>query len=82
MPNLDALDTAIAVVIVLLLLSLIVQSVQAILKKLMKIKSRELEQSLVDLFQHVLASHTNRAGDTKTSGRLLKSPMMQTCNPS
>lgn len=53
MPNLDALDTAIAIVIVLLLLSLIVQSVQAMLKKLLQIKSRQLEQSLLNVFQHM-----------------------------
>lgn len=52
--NLNTLDTAIAVVIVLLILSLVVQSVQQALKKLLKIKSRQIEDSLVDLFEHVL----------------------------
>ena len=52
--NLNTLDTAIAVVIVLLILSLVVQSVQQGLKKLLKIKSRQIEDSLVDLFEHVL----------------------------
>lgn len=84
MPNLDALDTAIAIVIVLLLLSLIVQSVQAMLKKLLKIKSRQLEQSLVDLFQNVLASRTPKATDSEVDNkteRLLKSPMLQLLIP-
>lgn len=81
MPNLDALDTAIAVVIVLLLLSLIVQSVQAIFKKLLKIKSRQLEQSLVDLFEHVVASPAAAAAGTslanKAATKIVKSPILQ-----
>jgi hypothetical protein len=54
MLNLNTLNTLIAVVIVLLVLSLVVQSVQQSLKKLLKIKSRQIEDSLVDLFEHVL----------------------------
>lgn len=49
-----ALDNVIAVVIVLLALSLVVQSVQSALKKLFKIKSLQIEQSLVHLFYYVL----------------------------
>lgn len=86
MPSLDALDTAIAIVIVLLLLSLIVQSVQAMLKKLLKIKSRQLEQSLVDLFQHVLSSQrqdqkSNERATSRVAGSFLKSPMLQLLIP-
>ena len=54
MININTLDTVIAMVIVLLILSLVVQSVQQALKKLLKIKSRQIEDSLVDLFEHVL----------------------------
>jgi hypothetical protein len=54
MLNSNTLDTVIAMVIVLLILSLVVQSVQQGLKKLLKIKSRQIEDSLVDLFEHVL----------------------------
>ena len=54
MINISTLDTIIAVVIVLLILSLVVQSVQQGLKKLLKIKSRQIEDSLVDLFEHML----------------------------
>lgn len=50
----STLDTIIAVVIVLLILSLVVQSVQQALKKIFKIKSRQIEDSLVDLFEHIL----------------------------
>ena len=48
------LETVIAIVVVLLVLSLIVQSAQSALKKLFKIKSRQLEESLVDLFENFL----------------------------
>lgn len=54
MINLDTLDILIAIVTVLLALSLIVQAVQAAIKKLFKIKSRQLEESLVDLFENVI----------------------------
>jgi hypothetical protein len=60
MVNLSTLDTVIAVVIVLLVLSLVVQSVQQGLKKLLKIKSRQIEDSLVDLFEHVLGATTHQ----------------------
>lgn len=52
--NLETLDTLIAVVIIILLLSLIVQSIQALLKKLLKLKSRQIEESLIDLFENAL----------------------------
>ncbi|HKR59424.1 MAG TPA: hypothetical protein VJS64_06785 [Pyrinomonadaceae bacterium] len=85
MPNLDALDTAIAVVIVILLLSLIVQSVQAIFKKLLKIKSRQLEQSLVDLFEHIIANPTGTAAEASLASRaatnMRKSPILQLLVP-
>ena len=48
------LDKLIALVIVILLLSLVVQTVQSTLKKLLKIKSRQIEGSLLDLFQSAL----------------------------
>jgi hypothetical protein len=54
MINLDALDTLIAVVVALLVLSLIVQSIQAAIKKFFHIKSLQLEQSLVHLFYYLL----------------------------
>lgn len=54
MPNLDTLDTVIAMVVVLLVLSLVVQSIQTFVKKLLKLKSHSIQASLEDLFQHVL----------------------------
>ena len=50
----DALNNTIAVVVVILMLSLVVQSVQSVVKKLFKIKSRQIEESLVDLLRNVL----------------------------
>lgn len=50
----DALNNIIAVVVVILLLSLVVQSVQSVVKKFFKIKSRQIEESLVDLLRNVL----------------------------
>lgn len=54
MINFEALDKVIAVVVVILMLSLFVQSLQALLKKLFKIKSLQIETSLVHLFQYAL----------------------------
>lgn len=52
--NLDVLDKLIAVVVVLLVLSLIVQSIQAAIKKFFRIRSLQLEQSLIHLFYYLL----------------------------
>jgi hypothetical protein len=71
MLNIDTLNNVIAVVVVILTLSLIVQSIQAILKKLIAIKSQQLEDSLVDLFEHVLAKTNVR------TGRLRNTPVLR-----
>src|ERR1043165_4260671 len=63
MINLDTLDILIAVVTVLLTLSLVVQAVQSGIKKLFKIKSRQLEESLVDLFENVIDPTNPQAAD-------------------
>lgn len=52
--DMKILDSLIALVVVILTLSLIVQSIQAVAKKLFKIKSRAIEVSLVDLFESAL----------------------------
>jgi len=54
MINISSLDTAIAVVLVILVLCLVVQAVQTALKKLFDIKSRQIEDSLIDLFENVV----------------------------
>lgn len=53
--NLGVLNTIIAVVIVLLVLSLIVQAIQGLLKKLFKLKSKQIVGSLEDLYEQALA---------------------------
>lgn len=55
--DIGALDTIIAIVIVLLVLSLIVQAIQSLIKKLLKMKSRVVFDSMEDLFKYI---------DTKT----------------
>jgi hypothetical protein len=52
--NLDTLDTVIAIVVVLLVLSLLVQAIQSFIKKVFKLKSKEIEKSLAQLFEHVI----------------------------
>jgi hypothetical protein len=66
------LDNLIAMIVVLLILSLVVQSIQSGLKKLFKIKSRQIEDSLVDLFEHVLDK-----APTRTANFLEQSPMLR-----
>ena len=59
----------------------IVQSVQAIFKKLLKIKSRQLELSLVDLFKHIVPSPEAEAAEpsleNKAATKIVKSPILQ-----
>lgn len=67
----NALDNVIALVVVILLLSLIVQSIQSALKKALKIKSRQIEDSLIDLFENVLQYDANKrsaSGSANGSG--------------
>ena len=58
MPVLDlgVLDTIISVVVVILLLSMVVQSLQTFVKKLTNFKSKQIEKSLQQLFDHVAES--------------------------
>ncbi len=52
--DLGILNTIIALVIVLLVLSLLVQAIQTLIKKLLKMKSRQIEGSLKDLYEQVV----------------------------
>jgi hypothetical protein len=56
--DLGILNTVIAMVVVLLVLSLLVQSVQTLVKKLLKLKSKQIEDSLKDLFDQAIAGAT------------------------
>jgi hypothetical protein len=73
MININALDNVIAVVVVILLLSLIVQAVQSAFKKALKIKSRQIEDSLVDLFENVLHYDPKKAD---AAGSQVKKPWL------
>src|SRR5262247_1599690 len=64
--NLDALDKLIAVVVALLVLSLIVQSIQSAIKKFFRIKSLQLEQSLIHLFYYMLDKDAIKAMQSVT----------------
>jgi hypothetical protein len=55
-PYISTLNNVIAVVVVILMLSLIVQSIQSTFKKMLAIKSKQIEDSLVDLFEHVVGN--------------------------
>jgi hypothetical protein len=59
--DLGILNTVIALVIVLLVLSLLVQAIQTLLKKLLKLKSRQIEGSLKDLYEQVVGTQTPTA---------------------
>jgi hypothetical protein len=72
MLDLSILDTLIAMVIVILVLSLVVQSLQTLAKKLLKLKSRQILESLEDLFETITRSPTSTQGTpTKTPQELV-----------
>jgi hypothetical protein len=50
----NTLNIVIAMVVVLLVLSLLVQSIQAFIKKIFKLKSKEIEKSLTELFTYII----------------------------
>ncbi|HEX6159013.1 MAG TPA: hypothetical protein VF111_02535, partial [Thermoanaerobaculia bacterium] len=56
MVDLGVLDTVIAMVVTILLLSMIVQSLQTFIKKILKFKSKQIEKSLQHLFDQVNAT--------------------------
>ena len=66
------LDTVIAMVIVLLVLSLIVQSLQTIVKKWFKVKSRIILNSLNDLFKYVEVKETQAREVAKSADKLVE----------
>ena len=56
--DLGILNTIIALVVVLLVLSLLVQAIQTLIKKIFKMKSRQIEGSLKDLYEQVVSAPT------------------------
>lgn len=77
MINIEALDKIIAVVVVILILSLFVQSLQALLKKLFKIKSLQIETSLVHLFHYIVDGNAMGV----ISSKLNNSPILRMIMP-
>lgn len=59
--DLGILNTIIALVVVLLVLSLLVQAIQTLLKKILKLKSRQIEGSLKDLYEQVVGANPEPA---------------------
>ena len=72
MLNIDTLDTIIALVVVILLLSLIVQAIQSFVKKILRLKSKEIEASLLDLFNAVMRDKSAAATPNAPPSRATK----------
>lgn len=73
MSNLNnTLDIVIAVVVVLLVLSLVVQAIQAFIKKVFRLKSREIEKSLAELFETVIDKTSAGTAAPITSQEMVK----------
>ena len=68
MPDLSILNTLIAMVIVILVLSLIVQSLQTLVKKFFKLKSQTILNSLEDLFETITPKSEATAADGAPGG--------------
>ena len=54
--DLGILNTVIALVILLLVLSLLVQAIQTLMKKVLKLKSHQIEASLKDLYEQAIGT--------------------------
>lgn len=68
--DLGILNTIIAVVVVLLVLSLLVQSIQTLLKKILKLKSRQIEDSLKDLYEQVVGAPPETTTSTSALSKI------------
>src|SRR6185503_9819464 len=68
--DLGILNTVIALVILLLVLSLLVQAIQTLFKKLFKMKSRQIEGSLKDLYDQVVGVQTQAAAPAPPNSRV------------
>lgn len=71
--DLGILNTVIALVIVLLVLSLLVQSIQTLMKKLLKMKSQQIEGSLKDLYEQAMSAATPATASTSGGPGILSS---------
>jgi Na+-transporting methylmalonyl-CoA/oxaloacetate decarboxylase gamma subunit len=67
--DLGILNTVIAMVIVFLVLSLLVQSVQMFVKKVLKLKSRQIVGSLEDLYEQAIETSSIAPATKATAGQ-------------
>src|SRR6185295_6553086 len=72
MPDLGILNILIAMVIVILVLTLVVQSLQTLVKKILKLKSTSILHSLEDLFETISARPDGAAHDGPSPQELVK----------
>jgi cytoskeletal protein RodZ len=63
----STLDTVIAMVVVILVLGLIVQAIQGFIKKMFKLKSKEIEKSLTELFTRVMEKPATAQANPSTN---------------
>jgi hypothetical protein len=75
--DLGILNTVIALVIVLLVLSLLVQALQTFVKKLFKLKSRQIADSLKDLYEQAIGSAATPAPAAAAENTGAQSPAEQ-----
>lgn len=66
--DLGILNTVIAFVIVLLVLSLLVQSIQTLVKKVLKLKSHQIAGSLIDLYDQAIGSSESATPSNTQTG--------------
>jgi hypothetical protein len=71
-PDFGVLDTVISVVIVILLLSMVVQSIQTFIKKLLKFKSRQIHQSIEKLLAQVDATAPVEGKNKATAQKVME----------
>jgi len=76
--DLSILNTLIAMVIIILVLSLTVQSIQTVIKKFFKLKSRSILNSLEDLFETILPDETGTSIAPAGEGGNANSPATST----
>lgn len=70
--DLGVLNTIIAVVVVLLVLSLLVQALQTLIKKLLKLKSKQIEGTLKDLYEQAISGENPPEQEPLFKSRLLQ----------
>jgi len=75
--DLGILNTIIALVVVLLVLSLLVQAIQTLLKKVLKLKSRQIEDSLKDLYEQVVSTPAETTPSSPSPAEVFKDKVLE-----